>query len=765
MLNIDLNTDKGTFAANESRAGQLLDITAMLAVLRRQIKLILTVAVTVLALAIGFAVTSTKQYTAQSQILLDLRQASKFGERRPYQQEPTIDNAALDSHVEILRSDAIAEAVIKKLGLVTSSDFTEPTNILGAAVGFLTSLLPSDKATAAPGTVPPSVVDAFQRRLTISRVDQTYVISISYRSDSPVLAAKVANAVAEAYLDEQLRASYDAVKRASAWMRQRIDDLRSETVASDLRLQAFRAENNLLSTGLNGRPLINEQQLADLTGALSAAQAQRAEAKAAYDRISAIVDSKDAAGSVSAALSDPTISELRQKYNDAALKAAETERRYGPNHQVVQRKQAEMQQINDAILNELRRIQASARSTYEIADARLASVQGQLQALQVTSVEADRARVAARELERQVESDRATYQSFLERYKSVTQEESFPISNARILTEASVPEKPSHPKTPVILILGLLGGAALGIGIATLRELFDQETFRTPKQVEEALGVPCLGVLPVVEAPRVPSVPPMEVVRVPSDRAFPERLGIYRYSVREPFAYFTESLRNVMVAADHACGVQPRVVIGVVSSTSGEGKSLVAANLAQLISQYNARVLLIDADIRNPSLTRVIAPKSHAGLAEVVGGRAAFADAVFTDPQTGLHFLPAIGHASSVTNTALLASDVMRQFIDRLEGQYDYVVVDLPPLAPVVDARAMAPLINAFVFVTEWGGTKRHIAVDCLRASPQIHRKTVGVVLNKTDLAVLKSYRCGVHEEYYDRSAGDAGNRTTGALT
>ncbi|MFG1351447.1 Wzz/FepE/Etk N-terminal domain-containing protein [Xanthobacter autotrophicus] len=765
MLDIDRYVEKDSTFRSESGGTQLLDFGAILAMLRRQLWLIIVVTIAIFTLAAGFAFTSTKQYTAEATLLLDLNKPRQFGERRPFSQEPTIDNPAVDSHVEILRSDAVALRVFKKLNLADSADFTQPTNIIGSTIRFLTSFLPKGKVEKSPNAVSQAVLDAFQKRLTVARVDQTFVLSIAYRSSDPELAAKVANAVAEAYLTEQLQAGYESVKRASTWMQERIEDLRRDTVASDAKLQAFRSEHNLVNTGLNGRPLMNEQQLGDLTAALSLSLTQRAEAKAAYERISAIVASKDAGGAVVASLADPTISELRQKYNDAALKAAETERRYGAGHQVVQRKQAEMAQINDAILNELRRIEGGARSSFDIADARVKSIQKELEGLSVTSGEMEQARVAARELERQVESDRTTYQGFLERYKSIIQEESFPISAARVLTVASVPENPSHPKVPLILFLGLFGGLGLGLGFATLRELLNQETFHTPKQVEEALGIPCLGILPTIEPSKFTSFPEFDLVKASNGLKFPDQLGAYRYAVNEPFAHFTESLRHVLVSANHSCGMQPRIVVGVVSSSPGEGKSFVAANFAQLARHYSERVLLIDADIRNPSLSRLIAPDCKAGLLDVVAGQADFARVVYTDTQTGLHFLPAVGEGGNIQSGGLLASEVMRQFLVSMEGRYDYVVIDLPPLGAVVDARAMAPFINTFVFVAEWGKTKRSMAMDCLRAAPQIYQKTVGAVLNKADMSILKTYHGIVQEAYYGRSMDNRkGTRTKADL-
>lgn len=230
-----------------------------------------------------------------------------------------------------------------------------------------------------------------------------------------------------------------------------------------------------------------------------------------------------------------------------------------------------------------------------------------------------------------------------------------------------------------------------------------------------------------------------------------------RLAVREPLSAFAEGLRAVKVAVELAGAIERRTVIGVTSSLPGEGKSTVAANLAGLMAHAGKRVILIDADLRNPTFAGCLAPTPARGLADVLDRGCDVATAIVTDPESGLSILPALPDDARVHTDEIVASPQFRALLDRLAARYDWVVVDLPPIGPVVDVRAAAQAIGSFVFVLEWARTPLSVAQACLAAAPEVRDRMIGAVLNKADLARLDRFephmRYGRDGYYVGRTA------------
>jgi succinoglycan biosynthesis transport protein ExoP len=306
-----------------------------------------------------------------------------------------------------------------------------------------------------------------------------------------------------------------------------------------------------------------------------------------------------------------------------------------------------------------------------------------------------------------------------------------------------------------VLAFSVVSGLTLGMGAAFAREQLDR-AFRLPGQVERALGLDCLGVLPRVDPVAATHKVAAILERMPppaGERTILRNLGIARYVIAEPFSRFAETLRAVKVSADTSTPNGHIKVIGAVSAVPAEGKSTVAINLAQLIAQAGSRALLIDGDLRNPTLTRLVSPDAKQGLMEVLSGEARLADVVWTDPLTGMHVLPAVLRSATAQTSDILSSPGMEAMLAAAREAYDYVVVDLPPMVPVVDARAAAHLMDGFLLVIEWGRTSPEVVSEAVQSAEIIRERIVGAVLNKADPGVLRrleAYRGASYQRYYD---------------
>jgi succinoglycan biosynthesis transport protein ExoP len=669
------------------------------------------------------------------------------------------DAAAVDSQVEVIKSGKIGLAVVEALKLNNDPrHMMSDGDMLFQAIGTIRSAIKrvlsdpelSDLLAIDEEAVgKQNALDKLQKNLTVQRVARTHVLRVHYLSSDPQLAARIANGFAEAYLTDQLDSKYEATKRASSWLQERIEELRTGALSSDLAVQKFRVDNNLLAPqGV----LVSDQQLSELNSQLILARAARAQAEARYRRIRSILDSGQTDAAVSEALDNPVINKLRSSYLDASKKESEFSKQVGPNHIQTVRLRGEMIEYERLIFDELKRIAESYDSDFQVAKAREQNLNESLSGAAGISAGANVTLVTLRQLEREAETYRNLHQTFLQRYQETVQRQSFPITDARIITAASVPTESSHPRRSLILVLSLMFGGVAGIGLGAFFEFRDR-AFRTGDQVRSDLGLEFLGMLPLVQVKRLRQSPLRTLRRLMAGKRGPEgevelSSSLMRHVLDSPLSQFAETLRSVKVAIDLTLVDRPKV-IGVVSVLPEEGKTTVAMNLAALIAHQGASVLLIDGDMRKPGLTRSVAPRAKRGLVEALLDKQPLDGLYVTEPESKLTILPG-GGSRRVTHTSeLLSSPSMAQLLRKAQKSFDYVIVDLPPMGVVVDVRAVAPMLEAFVLVTEWGHTIRKAVRSTLTTEQGVREKCLGVILNKVDADKLRRYEGYGSIEYY----------------
>ena len=468
---------------------------------------------------------------------------------------------------------------------------------------------------------------------------------------------------------------------------------------------------------------------------------------------------------VSDALRDPITTKLREEYLTLAARESEWSARYGAQHEAVVGLREQMHQIRIAMTQELKQLAETYRSNYQIAKQHEDEIRDQLAkaAEQSQSTNADRAKL--RELESASQSYRHLYDSFFRQYTESIEQQTLPISQARVVAPAQAPLHRSHPKARLILPISLFGGIVLGIGIALLRELTDR-VFRTSGQVEASLLTPCSALVPLLSDKLVSFLSEQQVAdtdraavrrntnntqlngaRLTANAIIPNK-GPYWTLVNSPASRFAESIRSIKLAADAVeMNGQSSKVIGFTSALPNEGKSTIVAAVSELIAQVGYKVIVVDCDLRNPSLTRSFSKKPEAGLIDVITGKRSLNDVIWREPRTKLNFLPASPDCGIPHTSEILGSKSIKTLFDHLRQQYDYIIVDLPPLAPLVDVRATVRFIDSYFLVIEWGRTKVDVVQHALNTAPGIQERLVGAILNKTDLDSLKRY--DLHRDKY----------------
>lgn len=710
--------------------GAVLSFERVADVLRRQWPIIAACTGASLALVIVYLVLAQPMYTANARIMMDTRQTQVL-DKDSNASSALIDTGYVDSQVEVINSDDLILSVVRRLKLTEDPEFNGSNpGLLSMVLGKVMSLFGTGEP-ASQERLEHAVVEAVQKSLRTERVLTTYVLSLNYRSRSPDKAAKIVNAIANAYLVGALEAKYQSTKRATEWLQQRSIELSEQATASDRAVQTFKAEHNIVGTS---RGLMSEQQLSDLNTQLVQARASTAEAKARLDRINAISDQDVAQSTVTDALNNSVITRLRAQYLDLQAQYADWSRRYGKQHLAAVNLANKMEELRKNIADELHRIGDAYRSDYEIAKSREASLEKNVKELVAQAGDTGQAAVKLRDLESAADTYRNLYNNFLEKLQSATQNQSFPLSEARLISTATKPDRKSSPRTVLALVGGLVGGLCLGFGVAFGRELLS-DVLRTPGEVEEELGVKCLGVLPDIRPPTKTG---------PSD--------LSRYVVDHPFSRFAETLRNIKVSIDVARLTREIKVIGIVSSLPKEGKTTVAANFAQLIALTGHRTVLIDGDLHTRSLTRELAPNAKSGLVEALSDPASLGYHVQRSRETGLDFLPSVVASRMVNSADVIGSKAMAELLKVLREHYEYIVIDLAPVMPVADSKAVSLLIDAMVYVIEWGQTTRSALQESVSGSEVLQKKLLGAVLNRANPKMLKrieAYKGKHHNSYY----------------
>ncbi|WP_454646449.1 polysaccharide biosynthesis tyrosine autokinase [Bradyrhizobium liaoningense] len=758
--------------AGEASGSMSALIEQLTGLARRQYLVFVIVPAAALAIGLLYLLLIPAQYTATTTLLIDSTTLRVLQNQLQPQGDVPLDTLQVGSQVEILASRKLGLDVVRDLHLADDPAFAASTSWNPFASSAASSLEAREQ----------HALDEFLAHRSISRAEKTYALNISYTSQSPARAAEIANAIAEAYIDDQLGAKYQTVTRAGAWLQDRINELRSKATAADRAVLEFKEKNKIVDLGGAGPTaagvgtfsrLIGEQQLYELNSQLATARGATSEAKARLDRIEQVRKMDVSEGAVADTLKNDVITRLRNQFIDLSTREANISGRYGADHGAAANLRDQMEEIRRNITAELGRIAGSYRSDYEIARAREESLERALAALVSEGQLTNRDRLGLAELESSAKVYHTLFDNFLQRYMEAIQQQSFPITDARIISPAVAPAKKSKPVTSLVLAISLSLGTMASIGIASLREAMDG-VFRTARQAEQELGARCLCIIPQMSAvnapglmrgggapetstlPALPAPAPGPGEPVPAQElrfAFNDPLK--RRAVEDPISVFTEAFRAIKVSAWLQANVRQTKVIGVTSTLPAEGKSTVAANLATLMADAGRRVVLIDADLRNPTLARSLSPRPQAGWLDVISGKLDLTDVTGREPTTGLALLPLLLTDAPVHSDEVLASQGFRDLLERLRQNYDYIIVDLPPLAPVVDVRAIVPAIDSFVFVVEWGATSVKTVRRHLVPEAELHDRLLGVVLNKANPRLLERFeQPGIYQNgYYMRGA------------
>jgi polysaccharide biosynthesis transport protein len=678
---------------------------------------------TAFALLIGvvYLARATPRYTSSTQVLLEREKPPGLEAS-----DSVIDyNSHMENQLVILRSDSLLRRVVINERLaITRPDAKEPQ---GADVS-------KEISTAAEEQPILNAINSLRGALAISRSGEAQVLNISITWSDPVRAAQLANAVADAYVVDQLDARLEAAKRASGWLSDRLVELRRQLSASEDALAKFRKEHGLTRSGAT--VALNDQQLADLNGKLIAARTDAAEGKARVDFLADLAAGKKTLDSLPDALSKTgMLDALRGKLADASQREADLLARYNSRHPAVVNVEAEKRDIGRSIAAETQRIAEGVKSDYALAKARLDAMELSMrEATGQGELDNDDA-VKLRELERTAAVNKTLFEDFLQKAKITNEQSTFRAQDVRVIMPAQ-PGGQTFPDSRKILLTALLAGLGLGVGGAFAMEML-RAGFTTPREVEEALGIPVLA-----------SVPLMNQGQLTADG---KTIPVPLYQVRQPLSPFSESMRTLRSSIHMSDVDQPPKVIHVTSARPDEGKTTIALSLAISAASAGLKVVLVDADLRHPSTSRFFKLEQESGLVDFLTGAATSDNVLRLRKDLKLMVLPA--GSKTLNPPDVLGSERMKVLISRLKDTFDYVVLDTPPVGPVVDAITVANLADKTIFVVEWASTPRELVETTIR-QVWAHKRVAGVVFNRVKQSHAKKYGGAyyygkAYEKYY----------------
>ncbi|WP_428663368.1 GumC family protein [Reyranella sp.] len=720
-------------------------------------------AVALMALIIAQA---TPMYKASSRIMLDTRTFKVMSTEAALSGVDTLNLGAIQSELEVIQSEFLIGRVVDRLGLATNPEFngTRPPGFLDSSLAPIRELWHSGIASLlappqprAPQSAPApragraddsdpgrrAAIGTVASHLSVTLLGRTFVILITVESTDGTMSARIANAIAEVYLADQVDSKNEANRRATEWLEERLAELRRNLQVAEEAVSNFRREK-----GLAGSPegVVSSQTLSDLNSRYINAKTRRIEKESRLVALSKASLNPNEVANIAEVASNAGLSTLRQQESDLSRRIAEYQTIYGPQHPKLIQARAELASVRGRFLAATQSITLAIRAELDAAKSEEEELRAQVERSSVMAGATSQYEAELKQLEREAQSNRALYESFLNRFKELREQQDIQRADARILAYAWPSGAPSSPQYKTGLFAAFLIGCLLGMAGAVAAEKLDR-VFRSASQVEKATGVAVLGMVPLVKG------------------SAGLRANIVTQVLDRTTSSAAEAMRAVFTAISLSNLDRPARVIAVTSSTPAEGKTTFAAAMGGLLTKMNAsrRVLLVDLDLRQAKLAVALGLKDRGGtIDEYLMGTKTLDECIRRHDVSGVDYICA--RAETPNAPEILESHAMKAALATFADRYDLVILDSPPVMAVSDARIIAQLADYTIFIVHWAKTPRDVVKSAVSALLSVTDR-VGIVINKVNLAKHALYEYGDYGDYYSRynayygaNAGQRGN-------
>jgi succinoglycan biosynthesis transport protein ExoP len=673
--------------------------------------------------------------------------------------DPTTD---LDTEVRILKSDLLALQVISQLNLDKLPEFGGNGIKSSSSLELTTDALQPDSARAS------ALLGAFKGNLRVLLEPNTRIIDIHYRSPNKELAARVVNAVANTYIEQNFKTRFESTMQASDWLSRQLVDLQMKVETSQEKLVKYQKEHQIL--GIDDKQNITTEKLDELNKELTAAESARMEKESVY-RLAESGDT-DSAASIAAGMANGEgkafvatsglLDKLQAQKADLKIQAAQLNTQFGPAYPKIAQLNNQLQEIDIQIQSEMKKATSRLRGDYLAALQREQMLSAALEQQKQQENKMNESAIEYSFLKRDFETNRTLYEGLLQKLKEAGVTAGLRSNNIREVDIARTPGSPAEPNIPRNLGFAFVLGLTSGVGLAFLLVGIDN-TVRTPEQAQAISGLASLGMIPMGS-------------KNSADNG--SKRGLMVTGTKEPVELVTQSRPQSQMAESYRAlrtslllttlGAPPKIIL-ITSALPREGKTTTSINTAVVLAQKGTRVLLIDADLRRPSIHKALGLGPRVGLSNVLTGGATLQQAtVRSSVLPNLYILPA---GTPPPNPAeLMASAQMLDLLAELREQYDHVIVDTPPTLSVTDAVVLSTRVDAVVLVIRSAQTTKPALRRSRDILAQVNARVAGVLLNAVDLDSADyyyyyEYQGKYGQRYYDENMDGSGESTAQAVS
>jgi polysaccharide biosynthesis transport protein len=750
---LDSAEQHADFANGNSSQGQSsvqVSLLEIWQIARIRARVIFGAAAAILVLVTLVDLSLTPLYKGTAIVMIDDQQNKVVNVQEVLSGLPT-DQASILNQIQILESRELALRVIQKLNLEKDDEFN--TSLHKSWVNYVAwlnplSWLPTGNSYETEqerqSKIRDGIISRFQKRLSVQQIQLSTALQIDFESASPSKAAMITNAIADAYVEDQLNAKFEATLKATQWLGARLGQLAEQARKAEDAVEQYKIANHITEVvGASGTGSISvlDQQIAALNTQLIQAHTDVAQAEANLARVRALVSSGHAAD-VTQVVGSTLIGTLISQQTELIQKQAEMSTRYGPDHPKMLDLQAEKRDLDAKIREETSHVVGTAENDVAVAHAREASLQASLNQLESQSNVQGEARVRLRVLESNASSSQALYDTFVQRSKETQQQEGLQIPDARIISRSAIPTAQSYPNNMLVFAVAIIASLFTGFVVAFLLERLDHG-FRTSTRAEAVLGFPVLSTLPDITSSRG-----LSTAQLGLKGADAPSLNVADLVVERPLSSYAEAVRALQLGiALSNVDKAPKVIL-ITSALPSEGKTTTSLSLARHLAQTGQKVVLVDGDLRRPSVKSVaeLGEIPH-DLVDLLKGEVELKDALMKDPKSNVMILPAAKHVKNAPD--LIESQALAKVILDLRQQFDYVILDSAPILPVTDTRILTRLADAVLFVVRWEKTPRDAAADAVKSLRDVHAPLAGIALTRADTKRFHYYSFGYGSYYY----------------
>lgn len=700
-----------------------------------------------LVVALLYAFTAEPVYRATVRLLIEPESPTVVTFREVVAQRGHLVQESSTTQRDMLLSRSLAQATIDRLDLWDHPEFGgrgEETTLsrvrqaVRRGLSWLGSLVrppPAAPEDAADGEsrTQARAISALLERLHVIGGRNSRVLRVRFQASEARLSADVVNTLTQLHVERDMEFRYRSSRQASQWLQERLAVQRQKLAASERALQDYREEHG--AAGIEDRQTIIVRDLENLHAAATQATIARVESEVRYRDLAAIKDDAEALGRLPEVLRNEVIQQRRLTLASLRRDRARLAEELGPRHPDMISIESSVRDAEDRLQNEILGLVESLRLEFQLASSREQELLAQLDRQTEQALELDRTGIEYGVMRREAESDRQLYETLLQRAAETGVTSELETSNIRVLEQAEPPTRPVQGRRRLIALLGLFGGGLFGVGLAFAMEWAD-DSIETPEQMKTGVAVPNLGMLPHVQ-------------HTAAGRGSPEPHLLLHADPPAEFGEAIRALRTSLIFTSAAEGCRSVIVT---SPGPGEGKSVIATNLAVSLAQLGRRTLLLDTDLRRPQQHKHLEVALEPGLSNTLVGEAAPETILGPTPVAGLSMVPAGKLPSRPAD--LLGSERFKGLLASWQDRFDWIVCDAPPVLPIADALVTAQTLNKALFVVESGRTSRRAAREALRRLDQAGVQVLGAVLNKATVNRHPYYYAPYYHRSYDRYYG-----------